>query len=63
MVQATRLHFGVVMKELDEGIKDEELWHQAEQLAGGVKSLILVKYLQLRAESMPNYKLFVEIFL
>ena len=54
MVQETRLHFGVVMKELDEGIKDEELWHQAEQLAGGVKSLILVKYLQLRAESIAK---------
>ena len=54
MVQATRLHFGVVMKELDEGIKDEELWHQAEQLAGGGKSLVLVKYLQLRAESIAK---------
>ena len=54
MVQATRLHFGAVIKELKEGKKDEEHWHHAEQLAGGVKSLILVKYLQLRAESIAK---------
>ena len=54
MVQATRLHFGAVMQELNEGVKDEELWHQAEQLADGVKSLVLVKYLQLRAESIAK---------
>ena len=42
------------MKELDEVIKDEERWHHAEQLAGGVKSLILVKYLQLSAESIAK---------
>ena len=54
MVQATRLHFGAVMQELNEGVKDEELWHQAEQLADGVESLVLVKYLQLRAESIAK---------
>ena len=50
MVQATRLHFGAVIKELKEGKKDEELWQEAEKLSGDVESLILVKYLQLRAE-------------
>ncbi len=54
MVQATRLHFGAVIKELKEGKKDEELWEQAEKLAAGVESLILVKYLQLRAESIAK---------
>jgi len=42
------------VQELNEGVKDEELWHQAEQLADGVKSLVLVKYLQLRAESIAK---------
>ena len=50
MVQATRLHFGAVVKELKEGKKDEELWQEAEKLSGDVESLIFVKYLQLRAE-------------
>ena len=50
MVQATRLHFGAVVKELKEGKKDEELWQEAEKLSGDVESLIFVKYLQLREE-------------
>lgn len=38
------------MKELKEGKKDKTLWKQAEKLSGGIKSLVFVKYCQLRAE-------------
>ena len=58
MVQATRLHFGAVVKELKDGKKDEELWQQAEKLSGGLESLIFVKYLQLRAESIAKAQTF-----
>ena len=54
MVQATRLHFGAVIKELKDGKKDEEIWQEAEKLSGGIESLIFVKYLQLRAESIAK---------
>ncbi len=54
MVQATRLHFGAVIKELKEGKKDKKLWKQAEKLAGGSESLVFVKYLHLRAESIAK---------
>jgi hypothetical protein len=54
LVQATRLHFGAVVKELKDGKKDEEIWQQAEKLSGGIESLIFVKYLQLRAESIAK---------
>ena len=54
MVQATRLHFGAVVKELKDGKKDEEIWQQAEKLSGGIESLIFVKYLHLRAESIAK---------
>jgi len=54
LVQATRLHIGAVIKELKDGKKDEELWQQAEKLSGGIESLIFVKYLHLRAESIAK---------
>ena len=54
MVQATRLHIGAVIKELKEGKKDQELWQEAEKLSGGIQSLIFVKYLHLRAESIAK---------
>ena len=50
MVQATRLHFGAVAKELKQGKKDKAIWKQAEKLSNGIESLVLVKYCQLRAE-------------
>ncbi len=50
MVQATRLHFGEVIKELKEGKKDKTIWRQAEKLSNGIESLVFVKYCQLRAE-------------
>jgi len=54
LVQATRLHFGAVVKELEEGKKDETLWKQAEKLSGGIKPLVFAKYCQLRAESIAK---------
>ncbi|MBE19339.1 MAG: hypothetical protein CMD69_00080 [Gammaproteobacteria bacterium] len=54
LVQATRLHFGAVIKELKEGKKDNELWNQAEKLAGRNESLVVAKYLHLRAESIAK---------
>ncbi len=54
MVQATRLHFGEVSKELKEGIRDEDLWSQAIKLSGGIESLVLAKYYQLRAECIAK---------
>tara|TARA_B100001245_G_C22785195_1_gene378981 strand:+ start:91 stop:258 length:168 start_codon:yes stop_codon:yes gene_type:complete len=50
LVQATRIHFGAVVKELKEGKKDKTIWKQAEKLSNGIESLVLVKYCQLRAE-------------
>ena len=54
LVQATRLHFGAVIKELKEGKKDNELWNQAEKLAGRNESLVVAIYLHLRAESIAK---------
>jgi len=54
LVQATRLHIGAVIKELKDGKKDEELWQEAEKLSRGIESLIFVKYLHLRAESIAK---------
>ena len=54
MVQATRLHFGAVAKELEEGKRDEVLWERAIKLSGGIQSLVFAKYYQLRAETIAK---------
>tara|TARA_Y100001949_G_C15668015_1_gene192640 strand:- start:123 stop:287 length:165 start_codon:yes stop_codon:yes gene_type:complete len=54
LVQATRLHFGAVVKELNEGYRDDKLWMKAKELCGEQESLFLATYLSLRAEFLAD---------
>jgi len=50
MVDANRLNIGEVLKEIDQGNVDTDLWNKAKELSNGIESLVMAKYLQLRAE-------------
>ena len=49
-MDANRLDIGEVLKEIELGTVDEVLWNKAKEMSNGIESLVMAKYLQLRAE-------------
>tara|TARA_B110001454_G_C12593292_1_gene381154 strand:- start:660 stop:851 length:192 start_codon:yes stop_codon:yes gene_type:complete len=54
LIKANRFHIGRVVAELQEAKVLDALWAKAKDQSQGIDSLVLAKYIKLRAESLAE---------
>ena len=54
MLLANRFHIGIVVVELQNSKIDELLWSEAKIQSKGIESIVLAKYIKLRAEQLSK---------